>query len=199
MIKPTNFLFTIGICTLLVSCQKENSTSSSQANFLGNYKFISMQANTTTTAQATDGTDVEKTINLTNYITKENSGTIKFDETTATSTNLSYTIDTIMKTYYYINGSLEDSIEVPFQFTVPPSSSTAPYKLVGTDSIYFSSGSMFMNGSTQQTTPSGAKLRIDGDKLYMTMNVNQTSTQTQQGVVVESKAQASATITLQKM
>jgi hypothetical protein len=195
-----------------ISCSKEVSFepsssgsgnapgSGSNGTLLGNYKFISMEVSTKAIEEISVGVS-QKTITTSHYTTANNSGTMNFDGSKATANNLSYSVDTVAKAEIYINGALQDSLEMPFQFTLPPSSSTAPYKMVGSDSIYFSQGSFFVDGSSStstQTTPSGAKLTFVGDKVLMTTKINDVTTTTIQGVSVKETRIATTVVTLQK-
>ncbi len=194
-----------GLCTVFVSltffsCQKDvsDNPSSGQVDILGNWKFISMDVKTKSIAEANDGSESLKTVTTTDYITANNTGSITIDASKMSSSNLSYYINTTGSSYIYENGSLTDSLIFPFQFTAPATSSIANYRLVGTDSVYFESGSMFMNGVTQPTQSSGAKLKFEGDMLYLIQSIAQSKTENIQGTTVISNVQASVTVGLQR-
>jgi uncharacterized protein YbbC (DUF1343 family) len=188
---------------LFISCQKEIDgveSPSTQNKLQGEYKLISIEANTIATQELTLGSEVEKLVVISHYITKENKGTIKFDATTLSSINMSYSIDTVAKGYLYASGILIDSLEIPVQFALPPSNTSSPYKMVGADSIYFSGGAAVIgNEPSQQGIPGGAKLKFDGDKLYMISRYNNTTTTIEQGVKVVSTQQGTFTTKLQKL
>ncbi|MFL5787434.1 MAG: hypothetical protein ACJ748_05235 [Flavisolibacter sp.] len=184
------------ISILVISCKKE--ISNEKADIQGNYKFISITAHTKSTTRTTSGTDVSEATTYSDYITQNNTGTVKIDGSTMTSQNLSYSIDTIMTSIVTTNGT-SDTIQMPFQVTVPPSSGTAAYQSISADSIYCPSGTIFMSGTTQAAIPSGARIKLDGDKLYMTVHGIQTATQTVQGETVYVYADVNGTVTLQKM
>ncbi len=117
MPRLTNILLSILTVLFFVSCQKEISdvqAPANQNNLLGNYKFISMEANTRATQELTLGGDVEKTITVSHYITNDNTGTVTFDATSFISKDLAYSIDAVAKGYIYTNGTLVDSVELPF-------------------------------------------------------------------------------------
>lgn len=197
-----SILFSICCSALfLVSCQKEPSEqiSAGSNDITGNYKFVSLTSHTIASDEISVPGDDEKEVTISNYTTKENSGTINITSNTMTSNNLSYSIDTLLSTYSYINGVLSDSSQVPFQFTVPASSSTSTYSKIGSDSLYFASGSMFMNGSSQQTSPSGAKFKVQGNLLILSVNLANNGTQNYQGQTVVTSETGTAQITLQKM
>ena len=190
----------------LISCQKEVSSDqiasgggSTSQSIIGNYKFISMTASTYSAVDVALPGNEEKDITISNYITKDNTGTIAITASTFASNNVGYSIDTIANVYTYINGSLFDSTQMPFQFAVPPGSSTASYKTVGSDSLYFTSGSAVSGGTTQQTQASGGRWKWNGNLLYMTFRTSQTSSQTVQGTQAVTTDTAYVVYTLQKM
>ena len=184
------------VLILLVSCKKD--VSNQNTNIQGNYKFLSMTAHTVSTTRTSYAGDVEEATTYSDYITQNNTGTLKIDASTITTQNISYTIDTIMTSIFVSNGT-RDTMQMPFQFTAPASSSTTPYKTITADSIYCPSGSLLMNGTSQATIPTGVKLKTDGNKLYMTFQGTQTSTQTYQGQTVYIYENVKATATLQKL
>ena len=202
MPRLTNILLSILTVLFFVSCQKEISdvqAPANQNNLLGDYKFISMDVNTRVTQELTLGGDVEKTVTVSNYTTNDNSGTITFDATSFISKDLAYSFATVAKIYLYTNGALVDSLELPFQSSLPPFSSSSPYKMVGADSIYFSGGTLVTGGATQQVGPNGARLRFEGTKLFLTSRYNNNTTTSTQGITVLSTQQATTVITLQKL
>jgi hypothetical protein len=88
---------------------------------------------------------------------------------------------------------------MPFQINVPPSSATSEIKIVSSDSVYFPSGTIFYAGMSQPTTPSGARIKREGNRLYLLSNIHQTGTETMQGVSVLTDTKANMVITLEKM
>src|SRR5436309_8633489 len=91
------------ISILVISCKKE--ISNEKADIQGNYKFISITAHTKSTTRTTSGTDVSEATTYSDYITQNNTGTVKIDGSTMTSQNLSYSIDTIMTSIVTTNGT----------------------------------------------------------------------------------------------
>ena len=173
------------------SCQKEVSidsiTGGGTANndLIGTWKFLYLHAKTNQSVEATDGVDKEKIISVSEYFTKNNGGTLSFDATKMTGTGFAYSIDTIVKGYFYLNDILIDSVEVPFFASIPPSNSVGNYKLIGTDSLYFESGGLVDIGGSggQQTIPGGAKFKIENGVLTLTQYYHGVQTETDQGVV----------------
>lgn len=56
--------------------------------------------------QITSGTDVEKAVPVSHYVSEQNTGTIIFDATTMSSKDLSYTSNSTATGYFYSNGVL---------------------------------------------------------------------------------------------
>jgi hypothetical protein len=176
MSKKILVLTAVILSVLFVSCKKESSQPSG-GDITGTWNFVSMEVSSTTTQEYTDEFGSSKTISTSDYTTENNQGTITIDAAKMTSTNLSYSVHTDVQAKYYLNGSLVSSFSSPVDYDSPASNSSATYKLIGADSIYFDGGSMFMGGVTTDITASGAKLSFEDNILYMTQYVNQTSTQ----------------------
>jgi hypothetical protein len=192
------FILLSGIATtFLFSCQKESDTPSVTA-INGTWSFISMDATTNAIAETTQGSETDKTITQSNYTTENNSGTVTIEASTMTTNNLSYSVNAIAKAYTYQNNVLIDSLEAPFNFTAPPSSSSISYRFVGSDSIYFDQGSVFMNGATQASTPGGAKIKVEGDILYLTQSAHQIITKNVSGVAIKTDENVTIVIKLKK-
>ena len=200
MKKSLSVLTCTLVCALLISCQKDNAENPTALSLAGSYKFVSMEMNGVATTTANDGTDVVKAVTVTKYKTKNNTGTVNFTTSTLSSINLSYEIDTTIKVSQYTNGNLDMEMDMEFQFQIPPTSSTSTYKVITSDSLYFSSGSMFVDGTaTQATQASGARIKKEGDLLQLIVPTNQTTTQNTQGVVATTIYNGVGTITLQKL
>lgn len=194
--------FTLAFSTLLVSiafvsCSKEAEQPTAKTDITGTWKFISLAGKTNTTMQVSDGTEVVKTITTSDYVSQKNTGTLNFEEAKMSANNLSYYINTIAHATFYHNGTSEN-ISSPFEFTIPAYNATTTYKRIGEDSIYFDSGSMFMDGMTTQSKAGGAKFRIENDKMYLVHLINESTTEKEEGVTSASTVQAAMTITLQK-
>jgi hypothetical protein len=182
------------------SCKKDSADTGGSANqeMLGNYKFVSLTANTTSIKTINDGSSSEKSITRSTYTTTDNSGTLSFEPTKIISKDLAYTVNTTASSEIYEDGVYVDTYDVPFLFTVTPSSATSEYKWVTKDSLYFTSGSMFYNGSTVNTGGDGAKVRLEGDKLYFTGYKEQNGTSTEMGYQVITNDKASVIAVYQK-
>jgi hypothetical protein len=216
MRKLTPFLLICSIVLSLVACQKEQSIdtlgstpgsggstggggNTSGKTEVGTWKFLSMRGITSSIVEFNDGVDNIKSVTLSDYTTINNTGTLKFDGSTMTSNGIGYSVDFIAKGYFYTNGTLDDSLEVPFSFTAPPTSATASYKKIGSDSIYVQSG-MFTTGSggTSQSSAGGYKLKFDGDKMTMTGVVSQSKLDLSSGVSQRTTNRAEQILSFQK-
>lgn len=204
----------------IISCQKEvevtgldlgtgntGSTGGNTGNtgntgsigdITGVWKFINLHAKTIATNQVSAAGVNVKTVTTTEYTSQDNSGTITIEPANLAYNNLSYNIKAIAYATVYDNGVLADTFSFPFEAAVPPISNRAAYTRIGSDSLYFQAGSVFMNGVSQPTQPTGAKLRREQDKLFIIQRVNQTTTVTEQGQTTVANQQAEVTITLQK-
>jgi hypothetical protein len=70
------------------------------------------------------------------------------------------------------------------QITIPPTSGSSKYQLIGSDSLYFPAGgviSMGTGGGTQ-TTPEGSRFTINGDTLAIVTSIHQTTNQNIGGI-----------------
>jgi len=190
--------FLIGSLIYLSSCQKDSSDTPANNGITGNYKFGSLTASTVSTAIVSDGITVDKTVTYSDYITKNNKGTLVIDDKNITTKDLSYSIDTTVRVYFYEDGSLIDSEVSDFQFDVPASSATSGYNRVTNDSIYVTSGSMFFNGTAATTDPVGVRYKMEGDKLHIYASKTQTRQEIQNGYLVTQELKASVDVMYQK-
>src|SRR5690349_15926965 len=89
--------------TLFISCQKENSNPSTK-DITGTYTFVSMDVTTESSQEYTDASGNQKTVTTSAYTTEDNTGTVTIDATTMTTTNIAYSVNTTIKTDFYMNG-----------------------------------------------------------------------------------------------
>jgi hypothetical protein len=193
-IKLSVIIFSFAV----VSCSKEATSPSGGADITGNYKFISLQAKTTTTAQTSSSAGNFRVVSTSDYTTQKNSGSVTISASKFTSNNLAYSVNTIANITLYNQGVVETTYPTPFQLDVPASSGSASYKRVNADSIYFESGSIVMADNTMSSQPSGARIKVENGNLVLTSNVLQTSTTRSQNETITQTAQATTVITLQK-
>jgi hypothetical protein len=205
-----------GLCLLvLASCGKDgsvdttsvtpggttgNGNGNASGGEVGNWKFISFQEVTTQAVEVNTGSDIIKTITTRDYVTDNNAGNIRFDGNAMFFSKVAFAVNTITKVSFYTNAVFDYTQQMPFSGALPATTSTAYYKKTGTDSLYFALGvvtGLGLNGSVE-TKPAGYKLKFDGDKLYMTLAINETTTQTAAGVTQTVTTNSTNVTTLQK-
>ncbi len=188
------------LAIVITSCQKEKSLEASQASDIaGNWIFVSMSAKTKNVIEYDDGGDVMKSITTSEYTTINNKGGVKITGDKFISTGVGYDVSADAYAEMYENGNLLTSLTMPFDFSVPSSSSQAPYIRVNADSMYFTSGGFVDMGSGGiPSLPVGAKIKKDQNKLILTMNILQTSTQDVMGMVQKITNEATVVTTLQR-
>jgi hypothetical protein len=192
-------LLIVSLIVFLVSCQKEVSFgpggggtggsgtgggTGNTNNIVSDYDFVGMVAHTKSTVTVNTAGSELKTITVSDYVTENNIGTVKITSNQFISTNLGYSIDTIMNTKTYIDNVLFDDSDFPFVVSTPPTSSTSAYVRVSADSITVTGAigtSPNPTGNTP-TGPVGVKLSWSGDTLLMKVNTSFTQTITQGGV-----------------
>jgi len=209
MKNKTPFLLLGSIVLLfLVSCGKEKSVDTSggtnnagsTGSEKGTWKLVSMRGITNTTIEYNDGVDDVKSVTTSDYTTENNTGTLKFDGSTMTGTNIGFSVNAIAHGYFYTNGVKDDSLDFPFGGVYPPTNTSATYKKVAADSIYVNSG-VFTTVSTNGTTQSaggGYKLAFDGDKMTMRATADQSKVELNMGVTQRTMYHAEQIVTLQK-
>lgn len=204
MKKQYVYLALLIVTTTAVSCQKEVSVdlpgnSNFPAAVNGTWKFINLNAITESIVQEKDGIDVVRTVTTSNYVSQDNTGILQMDGTTMTVSNLSYKINSTAKSYIYFNNQLEDSLEFPLTFSVPPTNTKSKYKLIGADSIYMEGGAVFnTSGGTVTTQGQRAHLRFEGNKMIMTSKGEQFKTETTGGIIRTQQSKATSIVTYQK-
>lgn len=211
----TRLMF-FGTCLLLfVSCGKDGSvdttnitpggsTGNGNGNAsgaeAGNWKFISFQETTSQIVEVNTGSDAIKTITTREYTSENNTGNIRFDGNAMFFTSVAFTANGTMQVSYYTNGVFNVTQQVPFTGALPATTSAAYYKKIGADSLYFAIGvvtGIGLNGSVE-TKPAGYKLKSDGNKLYLTLAINETTTQTDAGITQKVTTNTTNVTTLQK-
>jgi hypothetical protein len=195
------FIKTISLffCTVIVftSCQKEidielddqngNGTGgggTSTNNIIGDYDFVGMHATTLSTVTVTIAGEENKTITTSDYYGKNCSGTTKITSSQMIGTSIGYSIDTTMNGKTYINGALISDIDLPFQVTVPPTSSTSTYVRNGADTLTVTGtfGSAPNPSGNTPSGPTGVRYSWSGDTLILKMAMAFTQTINQGGI-----------------
>ncbi len=199
--RATVTLYLLGTLTLAIafsSCQKEvsfddpivpggtgngNGSGNNTNNIVGDYDFVGMTAHTLSTVMVSQAGQDMKTVTVSDYDTKSNTGTVKITATEMISTGVGYSIDTVMNNKTYLDGLLIDDSDFPFQVTSPATNSTSTYVRNSADSVTTTGALGFPDPSGNTPTGSvGAKLSWHGDTLYLKVSTSFTQTITQGGV-----------------
>jgi hypothetical protein len=158
-------------CVLLIcACKKHNNTVTSQG-IAGTWNFLGMKANTQTTVN--EGSGVTMVAN-TSFITTKNIGTITFSTDSMVVSGLGYTVDTTFMAYFYYNHVLYDSSQQSASYTIPPTSASAKYSIIGADSLYFPKGGI-LTALDSSATGQGCVYVLKEDSLTLTANGIDTS------------------------
>lgn len=174
------FLFSIS----LISCSKDEDDTTPLE---GEYKFIGVTADMYSSNEMNVEGAMQKAVAKMAYVSDKNSGSINFVGARVVARGISYHIKTTLYGEGYVDGELVDTTQETVDLTMPLASSEAKFKMIGTDSIYFESGSIFMSSNNPKARPTGAKLRYEGDKIILDMIINDTQNVTQNDVKVVSK------------
>lgn len=160
--KRISFLLIALFTIVLAACNKEKSATNS-TEIVGTYtlKFISAKTKSTVTG----GRD--KAVTVSEYTTINNSGVIVIDATNFKGTGLTYEVKTTATTSYYEDNNFIYSSPTPVSAMVPPTNSSAPYKLIGTDSIFFKNGSFVSEIRSGQNGGNGGKYTLSGKTLII--------------------------------
>jgi hypothetical protein len=194
------------VSATIFSCGKEQSIDTStggtggtgSGSVLGTWNFAGLTAKTTSDVTESDGTDVIKAVTTSDYTTTNNKGTITFATNTFNSTGVAYDLNTTAFVKFYTNGVLDDSLDFPFAFSLPATNSSGSYKLVGTDSLYFTGGFISIGLDSMATTPIGYKYTISGNKLTLTSKFSNAFHEDDNGLVANVKQSADIVVVLQK-
>jgi hypothetical protein len=200
MVKNITVLSAVLLILTMSACKKSNSGSSSSTNPLagGTWNFVDLSSNANLTATES-GLISGKIVDLTDFTTIDNSGTISFTADSMSGSGIGYTIDTTYTTYTYV-GSTNDTVTTPYTTTIAPTSSSTSYQLIGSDSIYFGSGTPFSvslyAGDTVKIE--GVHFSISGNTLTLTSTIDQAGSVTYEGITAPSVTQITSKIILSK-
>lgn len=214
MRRITPLLIVSCILLSLIACQKEGSLEthgvtpgnggpsggggSTSGTEVSTWKYLHARQVSNQTVEANAGAGVMKTVYFADFTTINNSGTVKFDGTTATVTDLATSFDATMKVSSFLGGTLLGFQNVPITGNLPASSFNSTYKKIGTDSLYFADGFIDINVGSGGSSGTGYKLKWDGDKMTMTQVFDETTTQVVSGVSAKLVEHTETVITLQK-
>jgi hypothetical protein len=187
------------ILLIITACNKSNSAGGNNGPnpLVGTWTFVSLSSNATVTASETIGPITTKVIDVADFTTINNMGTVTFTADSMASNGLGYSIDTTYTSYTYI-GSTGDTTISPLTTTIAPTTATVVYKVVGQDSVSFPGGTVFSVGlNTGQTAQiNGAHFTINGNTLKLSSTIDQTGNETVNGITLPATTQAQSTILL---
>jgi hypothetical protein len=169
MRKTLLILSPIVYLLMVYACKKSGSSGSQGLG--GTWIFLGITAHTQTTANAGGGVT---SVATTNVVTKNNLGTITFKTDSMAASGLGYTVDTSFIVYFYYNNTVYDSAKQALTYTIPPTSATAKYSAIGTDSLYFPAGGI-LTALDSTATSQGCHYVLKGDSLTLTSNGIDTS------------------------
>ncbi|HXB10302.1 MAG TPA: hypothetical protein VNW04_24435 [Puia sp.] len=159
MRKTLLILIPLGFLLILGACKKTSGPSTK--GLTGTWTFLGMTAQTQTTSPQTGGvTMVANSV----YVTKNNTGTISFKTDSMVVSGLGYVVDTSVTAYFYYNNIVFDSASQAVSFSIPPTSATAKYSAIGTDSLYFPNGGI-LSALDSAATGQGSTYTLKGDSL----------------------------------
>jgi hypothetical protein len=200
MLNRSSFL-AIAFCLLFsVACKKSsNPGNNSGSNPLtGSWTFVGETTNADITSNVTLGPISVKIVNLIDFRTIDNMGTLNFTSDSLDAVGVGYTIDTTYTTYTY-TGTTTDTAVSPLMTTAKPTNTSDSYQLVGQDSIYFPNGSPFTLNVDSIQPPiqiNGAHFTISGTTLTITSTLNQSGNMMVNGISLPTTATVSSVITL---
>ncbi|HLZ87557.1 MAG TPA: hypothetical protein VKQ52_09965 [Puia sp.] len=148
---------------ILFACKK-SGTGASQG-LSGTWAFLGMHTQTQTTSNVGGGVTL---VANTTYNTKNNVGTITFSTDSMVISGLGYSVDTSYMAYFVFNNTVYDSSAQTLSLTIPPTSASAKYQVVGSDSLYFPGGGILTALDSSATQGQGSHYVIHGDSLTLT-------------------------------
>jgi len=191
------FFSIIAASTILCcySCKKDDQPSGS---LTGNWKFISLHAQTESTAQYNDGTDDMMSVTKADYTSTNNAGSVSFTSNTMASNGVSYDISTAATLYEYMNGVFFDSTSTPLYVNIPPTNSSGTYRIIGEDSIAFTNSFAVGAQTSTGASASGGRFAIDGNILTITSHIVQDTVLNYGGYFINDHQIATASVTLER-
>jgi hypothetical protein len=197
MRKRLLYLFSFTALLIMGACKKDSSSNSGNA-ITGNWKFISVSAVTQAIVQTSDGVSAYKTITNSAYTSTNNTGTVTIASNTMTANGIAYNITDTAYASDYQDNVLIDTFSQVFTFNFPASNSVSSYNLINSDSVYFTGQGIFSAPGVTGSTPTGARLALNGNILTMTSSVVKDSTFVNGGYPASNHETANVVSTLQR-
>ncbi|HLO38642.1 MAG TPA: hypothetical protein VK173_09130 [Lacibacter sp.] len=196
------------LITLITSCTKEKSTElngntpgpGSTSDIRGDWKLVSISGVSTVRDTFIALGSQAVIISKYTYASTSASGSYTITNTDFISKGISYDFDGKLVYMAYEDGLLILNDSMDASSTIPPTNGTAPYKLQGADSLYFTSGGILsiQGSNTTNVTPGGCKYKLEGNKLTLTMKMQMSENIVQNGITGRRKLMADAIVVLQK-
>ncbi|MET0463507.1 MAG: hypothetical protein ABW007_10145 [Chitinophagaceae bacterium] len=177
-----------------VSCQKEvedidlgddpfnptpgNPSNPSNNSIIGTWRFVKLIGVSTTNVEMTESGISTRMVSRMVIDSKDESGTLKIDETTMTTDRVKYSASTMLESTMYVAGIAANNFSTPYSFISPETSGSTNYKKITADSVFVESSfvNLDQGGSPVATIPSGAKISWSKDTMILRMRERQTQT-----------------------
>jgi hypothetical protein len=196
-------LLAIAFCLLLsVACKKSNNSGNNSGPnpLTGAWNFVGETTNADVTSTGMFGPFTVTVVNLIDFRTINNMGSITFTADSLDAVAVGYTIDTTYTTYTNTGLSVDTSVS-PLMSTVKPANTSSSYQLIGQDSIYFPHGSPFVLNIDSIQPPiqiNGAHFTLSGSTLTINSTINLSGNETVNGVTAPTTGTIKSMITLSK-
>jgi hypothetical protein len=186
----------IAICVLFsMACKKSNHSGPNPLP--GNWTFDGETTNANITSTATFGPLQIKVVNLIDFRTIDNVGSVTFTSDSLDVVGIGYAIDTTYTAYTYTGLTIDTTIS-PLTATAKPATTAFSYQLIGQDSIYFPNGSPFDLNIDSIQPPiriNGAHFTISGATLTIKSTINQSGNETVNGITAPTTGTGNSVIT----
>lgn len=198
LLKKTPFFLLL--ITLISSCTKEQSIDSGsrnnggQASLQGTWKFISNNGTVNEMASFNVGSDLIKIESLSTLATKNPVGLYRITATDFNGEGVGYDLFGSMSIKTFENNVLQSENSIPVDENVPPTNLNSKYKLIGSDSIYFTTNSP---GSPTGES-GGCRYKLEGKKLSLFMKTDTTMVTDQGGIITTEVQKINFTLILEK-
>jgi hypothetical protein len=200
------FTYLLLVAVIMASCGRKlkapEIAGSGTSGLIGKWNLVSTNGTTLTNSEFDFfGTKNRIESNLTNTSSSPQ-GLYEITTNDLKATGIGYNTSGNLTVKLYEDDVLQSENAVPFPATpIGPYSQTTPYKLVGADSISFTSAVpvfVFQTVNGPATPPNGCKYKLEGNKLTLTSKYNYTSTDNSTGITITDKTEVDMTIILQK-
>jgi hypothetical protein len=193
----TAWTFIFMVCIFFTACKKDNNTTNS-SSLSGDWTFEGFNAQTSSTDIDNEGGEIFKTVTTSNYTTGSNGGSVNISGNTMTGTGITYSANMLVFVSDYDDNVLDDTLSTYLPINIPATNSVSTFEVIGSDSIHYTSASMFGSGGNGSPASDGAKFSISGDVLTLTSSVIQDKTIDTLGETIMQHETATVIATLQR-